>query len=66
MSCVGCAVGSVADAQRSAYQTQVQISVLAKQLSAQKQFGESVVSLLEGAVQLSQESGKGESFDATA
>ena len=64
MSCGAC--DSVSAAQQSSTQSQIQISLYAKQLSTQKQVGEAMVGLLEAAAQLSKELGKGESFDAQA
>ena len=63
MSSSDSAIGSVVDAQQLATRTQIQYSILAEQLQAQKLAGEAAVDLLSGALQLSKEIGKGESFD---
>ncbi|MGE0761502.1 MAG: putative motility protein [Pirellulaceae bacterium] len=65
MDCASC-TSSVGQAQQSAYQMQISVSVLKKQLDATRQMGESVAELLDGAVQLSKEAGKGTGLDAQA
>jgi len=65
MDCASC-TSNVSQAQQSAYQAQIEISVYQKQLDATRQLGESLVVLLEDAVQLSREAGKGEVLDAQA
>jgi hypothetical protein len=57
------AVSSVVDSQQLAMRTQIQYSILAEQLQAQKLAGQAAVDLLSGALQLSKEAGKGEVFD---
>ena len=59
-----CDTSSVSAAQQSAVQTQIQISVLAKQQSAVKQQGEAVVELIKAAGQLSKSIDTGKAFDA--
>jgi hypothetical protein len=62
MDCASC-TSSVSQAQQSALQQQIQIAVAAKQLSSQRQQGEAVAALLDAAVQLSKEAGKGGAVD---
>lgn len=66
MSCSSCSVEGVSDAQQGSFRSQIQIAVLAKGLAAQKQAGKAVVELLQQAVELSQEAGKGSAFDGSA
>ncbi|MBI2479649.1 MAG: putative motility protein, partial [Planctomycetia bacterium] len=53
-------------AQQASLSSNISITVAAKQLDAYRQQGDAVVSLLEGAVQLSKESGKGGQIDSVA
>jgi hypothetical protein len=62
MSCD--AINSVLEAQKCSTQSQIQYSVLAKQLETQRQTGDAASELLAAAVQLSKEAGKGASFDS--
>lgn len=61
-----CDTCSVSAAQQSALQTQIQVSVLAKQQSAIKQSGESAVELILSAAQVGKSLDTGKQFDATA
>lgn len=59
-----CDTSSVSAAQQSALQTQISVSVLAKQQTAVKQQGQAIVDLLQAAAQISIDNG--EHFDAIA
>ena len=59
-----CDTSSVSAAQQSAVQTQIQISLLAKQQAAVKQQGEAVVQLIEAAAQVGKSIDTGKTFDA--
>ena len=63
MSNSDAAIGGVLDAQQSSVQSQIQFSIMAKQLEAQRQAGQAAVDLLSSALQLSKEAGKGDGFD---
>lgn len=65
MDCSSCA-SCVSQAQQSALQMKIGVAVYKQQLDATRQMGESVTALLDAAVQLSREAGKGEVFDAQA
>lgn len=59
-----CDTSSVSAAQQSALQTQISVSVLAKQQAAVKQQGQSAVELIQAAAQISIDNGQ--QFDAIA
>lgn len=61
-----CDTSSVSAAQQSALQTQIQISVLAKQQSAVKQTGQAAIELLQAAAQVGKSLDTGTQFDANA
>ena len=65
MDCTSCA-SQVVQAQQSALQSQIQMAVVAKQLNSQRQQGASIIALLDAAIQLSKEAGKGEGLDVQA
>lgn len=66
MSTIDSAITGLIGAQQAALASNISITVAAKQLDAYKQQGEAVVSLLDGAVQLSKEAGKGGQIDSVA
>ena len=57
------AISNVTQAQQASVQSQIQYAIYAKQLDAMREQASSLISLLEGSVELSKESGKGENFD---
>ncbi|MEO8497517.1 MAG: putative motility protein [Planctomycetota bacterium] len=66
MSSIDSSISGLIAAQQASLASNISITVAAKQLDAYKQQGEAVVSLLDGAVQLSKEAGKGGEIDAVA
>ena len=66
MSTIDGSISGLIAAQQASLASNINISVAAKHLDAYKQQGEAVVSLLEGAVQLSKEAGKGGQIDSVA
>lgn len=60
------ALQSVLSAQNSAVQTQIDVAVAKKQLSAVKQQGEAVVELLQAAAAIGKAVGRGTNFDKQA
>lgn len=60
------ALQSVLSAQNSAVQTQIDVAVAKKQLSAVKQQGEAVVELLQAAATIGKAVGRGTNFDKQA
>jgi len=60
------ALQSVLSAQQSAMQTQVQIAVASKQLSAAKQQGAAIVELIQAAASSGKAIGRGTNFDQHA
>ena len=54
---------SPSQAQQALLGSQIQIAIQTKQLAAARQQGESVVTLLEGALNLAKQSGVGEGLD---
>ena len=66
MSSIDPAVQAVLSSRESALSSQIQYSLLGKQLEANKQAGQAIVDLLEGAAQLSRSNNSGGAFDATA
>lgn len=66
MSSIDSSISGLIAAQQASFASTISITVAAKQLDAYKQQGDAVVSLLEGAVQLSKEVGKGEQIDSVA
>ncbi len=65
MSSSSGSIGGLNDAQQISVQSQIQFSIMAKQLEAQRQSGQAVTDLLDAALQLSKEAGKGASFDGS-
>lgn len=66
MSSIDSSVAGVLAAQQAAVQSNIATTVAAKALDAIEQQGQAAVELLEGAVQLSKEAGKGERLSAQA
>jgi hypothetical protein len=66
VSSIDSSITGLIAAQQASLSSNISITVAAKQLDAYKQQGDAVVSLLEGAVQLSKEVGKGGRIDAIA
>ncbi|MCA9122854.1 MAG: putative motility protein [Planctomycetaceae bacterium] len=66
MSSIDSSITGLIAAQQASFSSNISIAVAAKQLDAYKQQGDAVVSLLEGAVQLSKEVGKGGQIDSVA
>ena len=66
MSRIDPSISALLAAQQDAVYTQVSYAVAAKQLDAQEQQGDAAVKLLQSAVQLSKEPGKGGGIDAQA
>ena len=64
MSTIDSSITGLIAAQQASLSSDVSIAVAAKQLDAYKQQGEAVASLLDGAVQLSKEAGKGGKIDS--
>jgi hypothetical protein len=61
-----CAIQNVLGAQQAAQQTQVEMAIAKKQLSAMKQQGQAAVELIEAAANLSKSINSGAQFDAQA
>ncbi len=66
MSSIDSSITGLIAAQQASLNSNISITVAAKQLDAYKQQGEAVVSLLDTAVQLSKEAGKGGQIDSVA
>ena len=66
MSTIDSSITGLLAAQQASLSSDVSIAVAAKQLDAYRQQGDAVVSLLDGAVQLSKEAGKGTAIDSVA
>ena len=66
MSSIDSSITGLIAAHQASLSSNISISIAAKQLDAYKQQGEAVVSLLDGAVQLSKEAGKGGKIDSIA
>jgi ferric-dicitrate binding protein FerR (iron transport regulator) len=66
MSSIDSSISGLIAAQQASLASNISITVAAKQLDAYKQQGEAVVSLLDGAVQLSKAAGKGGKIDSVA
>lgn len=60
----GDAVQSVLDAQQSSLRSQIDITVAAKQLEADKSQGAAIVQLIQSAATIGKASGQGGKFDA--
>jgi hypothetical protein len=63
MSSVSSISANPSQAQQAVLISQIQMAIQAKQLAAARQQGESVVTLLEGALNLAKQSGVGEGLD---
>jgi hypothetical protein len=57
---------SVLSAQQGAMQSQIEMAIASKQLSAMKQQGQAVVQLLQAAANVGKAVGRGANFDAQA
>ena len=66
MSSIDRSITGLIAAQQASLSSNISITVAAKQLDAYKQQGDAVVSLLDGAVALSKEAGKGGKIDSVA
>jgi hypothetical protein len=66
MSTIDSAITGLIEAQQASLASNISITIAAKQLDAYKQQGEAVASLLDTAVQLSKEAGKGGQIDSVA
>lgn len=64
MSTIDSSITGLIAAQQASLSSNISVTVAAKQLDAYKQQGEAAVSLLDGAVQLSKEAGKGGHIDS--
>lgn len=66
MSSIDSSISGLIAAQQASLNSNISIAVASKQLDAQRQQGDAVVSLLDGALQLSREIGKGGNVDSVA
>ncbi|MDA1049446.1 MAG: putative motility protein [Planctomycetota bacterium] len=66
MSSIDSSITGLIAAQQASLSSNISIAIAAKQLDAYKQQGEAVVSLLDTALQLSKEAGKGGKIDSVA
>ena len=66
MSTIDSSITGLIAAQQASLYSNISIAIAAQQLDAYRQQGDAVVSLLEGAVQLSKETGKGSRIDSVA
>ncbi len=66
MSSIDSSITGLIAAQQASLNSNISIAVASKQLDAQRQQGDAVASLLDGAVQLSKEIGKGGKIDSVA
>ena len=66
MSSIDSSISGLLAVQQAALASNISTAVAAKQLDAYRQQGDAAVSLLDGAVQLSKESGKGGKIDSVA
>lgn len=66
MSSIDSSINGLIAAQQASLSADIGFTIAAKQLDAYKQQGDAVVSMLEGAVQLSKEAGKGGRIDSVA